>query len=352
MPTVLIIDDQTISRMILEELIRSIGPDIETQSFADPVRALEWAKTHPHDLVLTDYKMPNIDGAEFTQWLRQIPSCADVPVVIITCLEDRSVRYRALESGATDFLTKPIDHNECRARCRNLLTMRRQQQIIKDRAHWLEKEIENKTRELRTREQETLMRLAKAGEFRDEDTGNHVFRMARFSRLIAQQLGFSENECDIIEHAAPMHDIGKIGIPDYILRKPGKLTPSEWREMQRHTFYGYEILRDSPSEYLQMGAVIALCHHEKIDGSGYPRGLAGDEIPIEARIVAVADAFDALTSDRPYKKAWLKNQAVEYVAAQKGKIFDADCVNAFMKNLDEIDRVIGELHDVPSLVTH
>ena len=291
-------------------------------------------------------------SVDLTKRIIQTIIVADVPVIIITCIEDRSVRYRALESGATDFLTKPIDHNECRARCRNLLTMRRQQQIIKDRAHWLEKEIETKTRELRIREEETLMRLAKAGEFRDEDTGNHVFRMARFSRLIAQQLGFPEEECDLIGHAAPMHDIGKIGIPDYILRKPGKLTPSEWKEMQRHTRYGYEILRDSPSKYLQMGAVIAHCHHEKFDGSGYPRGLTGEEIPIEARIVTVADVFDALTSDRPYKKAWLKEQALEYMSAQQGKLFDGDCVQAFVVKLDEVEKVIGELHDVPNLVNH
>jgi two-component system response regulator RpfG len=332
--------------MILEELIRSIGPDIETQSFADPVAALEWAKHHQHDLVITDYKMPNMDGAEFTQWLRQIPSCSDVPVVIITCVEDKSVRYRALESGATDFLTKPIDHNECRARCRNLLTLRQQQRIIKDRARWLEKEITQKTEELRLREEETLLRLAKAGEFRDEDTGNHVFRMARYSRMIAEQLGFSEDRCDLIEHAAPMHDIGKIGIPDYILKKPGRLTPTEWREMQRHTVYGYEILRDSPSKYLQMGSIIALAHHEKFDGTGYPDGLCGGKIPIEARMVTVADVFDALTSVRPYKEAWPVQRALELLVSEKGQMFDPDCVDAFLENLPEVRRILGDLPDL------
>ena len=345
MPTVLIVDDQSISRMILEELIRSIGPDIETQSFADPVAALEWGKHHSHDLVITDYKMPNMDGAEFTQWLRQIPSCSDVPVVIITCVEDKAVRYRALESGATDFLTKPIDHNECRARCRNLLTLRQQQRIIKDRARWLEREITQKTEELRLREEETLLRLAKAGEFRDEDTGNHVFRMARYSRMIAEQLGFSEDRCDLIEHAAPMHDIGKIGIPDYILKKPGRLTPAEWQEMQKHTIYGYEILKDSPSKYLQLGSVIALAHHEKFDGTGYPDGLSGDRIPIEARIVTVADVFDALTSLRPYKEAWAVEQALELLASERGQIFDPECIDAFLQNLPEVRRILGDLSD-------
>lgn len=346
MPTVLIVDDQSISRMILEELVRSIGPDIETLSFADPVAALEWAKYHSIDLVITDYKMPNMDGAEFTQWLRQIPSCSDVPVVIITCVDGKAVRYRALESGATDFLTKPIDHNECRARCRNLLVLRQQQQIIKDRARWLEKEIAQKTKELRLREEETLFRLAKAGEYRDEDTGNHVFRMARYSRLIAEQLGLEQDACDLIQHAAPMHDIGKIGIPDDILKKSGKLTPSQWQEMRRHTLYGYEILRDSPSKYLQMGAVIALAHHEKFDGSGYPFGLAGEQVPIEARIVTVADVFDALTSVRPYKQAWSVDQARELLRSERGRMFDPDCIDAFFDNYGEITRILADLPDL------
>ena len=346
MTTVLIIDDQSISRMILEELVCSIGPEIETRSFADPVLALEWAKHNRHDLVVTDYKMPNMDGAEFTHWLRQIPSCADVPVVIITCVEEKAVRYRALEAGATDFLTKPIDHNECRVRCRNLLTLRQQQQIIKDRAHWLEREIDAKTAELRQREEETLIRLARAGEYRDEDTGNHVARMARYSRLIAEALGLGEEVCDIIEHSAPMHDIGKIGIPDQILKKPGPLRAEEWTEMQLHTEYGYEILRDSPSKYLQTGAVIALCHHEKFNGNGYPNGLAGDRIPIEARIVTVADVFDALTSVRPYKGAWPLEQALDLLHEESGTTFDSACVDAFMHNLPEVRRIMGELPDL------
>jgi two-component system response regulator RpfG len=267
-------------------------------------------------------------------------------VVIITCVEDKNVRYRALESGATDFLTKPIDHNECRARCRNLLTLRQQQRIIKDRARWLEKEITQKTQELRLREEETLLRLAKAGEFRDEDTGNHVFRMARYSRMIAEQLGFVEDRCDLIEHAAPMHDIGKIGIPDYILKKPGRLTATEWGEMQRHTVYGYEILRDSPSKYLQMGSIIALAHHEKFDGTGYPDGLSGDEIPIEARIVTVADVFDALTSRRPYKDAWPVEQALQLLMSERGQMFDPGCVDAFLQNVPEVRRILGDLPDL------
>lgn len=348
MPVVVIIDDQSISRMILEELIRSISSTIKTQSFADPVAALEWAKNNEHDLVLTDFKMPVMDGIEFTQWLRKIPSCSDVPVIIITCVEDRSIRYRALESGATDFLTKPIDHNECRARCRNLLALRRQQKIIKDRARWLESEIQETTNELRLRERETLFRLARAGEFRDTETGNHVLRMAQYARLIAEEMSIPNHECDLILHAAPMHDIGKIAISDKVLLKPGKLNPDEWSEMQNHCQHGYEILNNSPSKYLQLGALIARSHHERYDGNGYPDRLKGKEIPTAARIVAVADVFDALVSERPYKQAWSKERALDYLTAERGQHFDPKCVDAFIARFDKVVAIMSELDDHPA----
>ncbi len=351
MPQVLIIDDQSISRMILEELTRSIEPDVTTQSFADPVTALEWAKHNEFDLVITDFKMPQMDGVEFIQWLRKIPSCSDIPVVIITCVEDKSVRYRALESGATDFLTKPIDHTECRARCHNLLTIRRQQQIIKDRASWLEREIRDTTEELHLREQETLLRLAKAGEFRDQETGNHVLRMSQYSEIIAEEIGMSKDECHLIRHAAPMHDIGKIAIPDAILRKTGTLATDEWQIMQSHSQAGHDILCESPSKYLQMGAIIALHHHEHFDGSGYPHGKKGDRIPIEARIVAVADVFDALISERPYKQAWSINEALAYLKQEKGRHFDPDCLGAFLTRFGRIIEIHNSLDDAPKQAT-
>jgi len=349
MPVVLIIDDQSISRMILDELIRSISPDITTQSFADPVAALEWAKNNTPDLVLTDFKMPNMDGIEFTQWLRKIPSSCDIPVVIITCIEDKSIRYRALESGATDFLTKPIDHNECRARCRNLLTLRRQQAIIKDRARWLENEIVETTNELKLREKETLFRLARAGEFRDVETGNHVLRMAQYAHQIAQELDIPDHKCDLILHAAPMHDIGKIAISDKVLLKNGKLNSVEWSEMKNHSLRGFDILCNSPSKYLQLGALIARSHHERYDGQGYPDGLEGEDIPIEARIVAVADVFDALVSARPYKQAWCTERALDYLTSERGQHFDRQCVDAFITRFDEVKVIMSRLKDKPSL---
>ena len=336
MPTILILDDQSISRMILEELVRSIDSGIRARSFADPVYALEWARENSCDLVLTDFKMPNMNGVEFTRWLRQIPACSDVPVVVITSVEDKSVRYKALEAGATDFLTKPIDHHECRARCRNLLQLRAQQVLIKGRAQTLEEEVRAKTRDIELREKETLLRLARAGEYRDEDTGNHVVRMAGYSALIAEQLGLTREQCEVIRHASPMHDIGKIGVPDHILLKTGKLDPPEWEVMQRHCRIGYEILKDSPSFYLQTGAVIALRHHEHYDGLGYPDGLAKDEIPLEARIVAVADVFDALLSERPYKQPWSMQDTLGYLKTQRGRHFDPTCVDAFLARMEDV----------------
>jgi two-component system, response regulator RpfG len=336
MPQVLIVDDQLTSRMILEQLIWSMSPPAEPVAFADPVKALEWAKGHPPDLILTDYKMPNMTGVEFTQWIRNTPSCVDVPVIVVTGVEDPATRYQALEAGASDFLTKPIDHHECRARCRNLLKLRQQQNIIRDRARWLENEIGAKTLELQRREKETLVRLARAGEFRDSDTNGHVLRMARTARVIAEAMGLDAVFCDVIEQAAPMHDIGKIGVPDTILLKAGRLDAAEREIMMRHTEIGYEILRDSPSEYLQMGATIAWSHHERFDGGGYPRRLAGEEIPLPARIVAVADVLDALLSVRPYKGAWGLDQALGLIRTQSGHHFDPACVDALFASLGRI----------------
>ena len=197
-----------------------------------------------------------------------------------------------------------------------MLALRRSQKLVSDRAQWLEDQVLQATREVRTRERETLMKLAKAGEYRDQETGNHIIRMSKYARLIAEELKLTAMECDEIEAAAPMHDFGKIGIPDVILLKPGRHTPEEQEIMRRHPLIGHEILSDSPSRYLQMGAVIALGHHEKFDGSGYPQGLAGDAIPLAARIVAVADVFDALTSDRPYKRAVAPDKALDILRAE------------------------------------
>jgi two-component system, response regulator RpfG len=226
-----------------------------------------------------------------------------------------------------------------------LLTLRRQRQIISSRAKWLEDQVAVATQQILAREQETLLRLARAGEYRDEHTGNHVIRIAKYCRLLAESLGLSASECDAIELASPMHDIGKIGIPDHILLKPGKLTPSEAAVMRGHSRLGYEILCDSQSSYIQLGATIALYHHEKFDGSGYPEGLRGEAIPLPARIVAVADVFDALTSFRPYKAPWSVKAATAYIGRLSGSHLDPKCVEAFFALLSEIVGVREQLRD-------
>ena len=342
---IVIIDDQRLGRVLLQRLLSSMDPTFQIIDFDNPVEALDWISNHPPDLVLTDYRMPEMNGVEVTRRFRQLPNCHDIPLVIVTGIEDRDIRYQAFEAGATDYLIKPIDHQECRVRIRNLLLMHHQHKFIAKRAKELEHLVEQATLNVRIREQETLMRLAKAGEYRDEETGNHVIRMARYSRLIAEALGLSEQECQMIEMAAPMHDIGKIGIPDAILLKPGKHTKEEFEQMKKHTVIGYEILKDSPSEFLQMGAVIALGHHEKYDGNGYPKGLSGNGIPQQAQIVAVADVFDALTTVRPYKKAWAVQDAFDYILAEQGKHFCPDCVDAFFSNQKKILEVYTSLRD-------
>jgi two-component system response regulator RpfG len=262
--------------------------------------------------------------------------------------DDRKVRYAALDAGITDFLTKPVDARECLARCRNLLTLRRQQLTLEDRRRLLEHMVEDATKEVREREKETLLRLARAGEFRDEETGYHLIRMSRYSRLIAGALGLEHDEAETIELSAPLHDIGKIGIPDHILLKQGKLDDAEWQVMRRHPVIGHEILKGSASKYVRMGALIALGHHEKYEGSGYPNGLVGDHIPLCARIVAVADVYDALTSVRPYKTAWPEERAFEYITSQAGRHFDPRMVDAFLGTKSEVAQIQREWQDPPT----
>ncbi len=344
---VFIVDDRATARNLLVGLANSLEPGLKVESFADPRDALEAAKQAPPDLIITDFRMPSMDGIEFTRQLRANPQLVDVPVVVITVVEDRKVRQQALESGATDFLTRPIDPHECRARCRNLLALRRSQKSLQERAHWLETQVAQATRDIHARERETLIKLAKAGEYRDEHTGNHIYRMAKYSRLIAHELGLPGQECEEIELTAPMHDLGKIGIPDHILLKPGPLSPQEWLIMKKHPEIGHDILVESPSRYLRMGAVIAYHHHERFDGKGYPRQIAGAAIPLPARIVTVADVFDALTSARPYKAAWSFETSVDYLEAQQGGHFDPECVRAFLRRIKEVRQIMHKYTDGP-----
>ncbi len=328
---VLIVDDQSTGRKILERIIQDLSPHLRVDSFADPLAALQHIQTQTPDLILVDYKMPGLNGLQFTHQVRQTPGCADVPLVIVTVIQDIQVRYQALQAGATDFLTRPIDQVECLARCRNLLQLRTQQKLVRDHSLWLEKKVAEATAEVQQREQETLMILARAGEYRDNETGCHIVRMAKYTRILADALQLPPAECEAIERAAPLHDIGKLGIPDAILLKPGKLTEAEFAIMKNHARIGSEILSASRSPLAQLGGIIAGGHHEKYDGSGYPNQLKGEAIPLAARIVAVADVFDALSSERPYKRPWSEAEILAYLQAQSGHHFDPQCVQVFLR---------------------
>ncbi|HTS22409.1 MAG TPA: HD domain-containing phosphohydrolase [Casimicrobiaceae bacterium] len=343
--TVVIIDDLFSSRLLLAEIVRQIDGKLNLELFDTPSRALEYCRSNRVDMILTDYKLPEFDGIQLVRQLRGLQHCIDVPIVVITVVDDRRVRYEALEAGATDFLIKPLDEHETRARCANLLELRRHKIVLSDQARVLQYQVDKSVAEIHERELETLSKLAKAGEFRDRTTGNHLARMAKYSALIGTNLGLAPETVHVLEFAAPMHDIGKIGIPDAILLKGGPLSPEEEVVMKGHPRIGYDILKGSPSKYLSMGAIIALGHHEKYDGSGYPTGLHGEDIPIVARIVAVADVFDALVTERPYKQPWSIDEGFAYLRSQKGKHFDANCVDAFAAGIDRVREIHAAYSD-------
>ncbi len=332
---VIVIDDTPINVTLISHLIRRHADCVPVE-FTDPVKALAWCTEQVPDLIIVDYMMPELDGIEFVRRFRMSPGREDIPVLMVTANDQIEVRHHALEAGANDFLTKPIDKAEFMARTRNMLSLRRSQRKLEDRAAWLDMEVQKATAEILARERETVIRLSKAADSRDPETGAHILRMSHFAKLIAANMGLPVAEQEMLLEAAPMHDIGKVGIPDHILLKPGRLDVAEFEIMKRHAILGYEILNGSQSAMLQAAAQIALAHHEKYDGSGYPNGLAGEAIPLFARICAVGDVFDALTSERPYKKAWEDSRAIAMLRDGSGTHFDPACVEAFLRDWEAV----------------
>lgn len=332
---VVIIDDVQLNVTLLKALVNKL-PDVETICFIDPIAALDWCLVNDPDLVIVDFMMPELSGTELTQRFRA--RYPDTPVLMVTANHEMELRYEALSNGVTDFLNKPINGTELLARAKNMLALNRSHKHLAT-------EVRKATAKIAAQERETIFCLAKAAEYRDPETGAHILRMAHYSKHIARILGLSNEDQDLILQAAPMHDIGKVGTPDMILLKPGRLTPEEFAVMKMHATIGYEILNANSSPLLKVAAEIAHSHHEKFDGNGYPNGLVGEAIPLFGRIVAVADVFDALTSERPYKKAWGIVEASNFLKDGAGTHFDAACVNAFFTDFDDIMAIRAQFTD-------
>ncbi len=337
---ILIIDDEALNLKLLEKMLSSQGyRDLELVN--DPREVLARYQSQRPDLILLDINMPHLDGFQVMEELKTLDDSLLPPIIILTAQHGKDFLLRALAGGARDFITKPFDRNELLMRVRNLLDAHLAHQLLHDQNAVLEQRVQERTQELHRTRLQVVQRLGMAAECRDEITGNHILRMSHYSALLARAIGWNEAECDLMLNASPMHDIGKIGIPDAILRKPGTLEPQELAIMQTHPSIGGKLLEGDDSALMRMAHAIALTHHEKWDGSGYPMGLAGESIPQSGRITAIADVFDALTSARTYKTPWSTEAAIALIEANSGTHFDPDIVAAFLNVLSEI-RQIGK----------
>jgi len=353
---IMIVDDEGVNIDIVQAYLEQEGFK-RFLTTTESTATLAMIRHRSPDLILLDIKMPRISGLEILESMRRDADIAQIPVIILTASNDPKVKLAALRLGASDFLSKPVDPSELMLRLENVLAVKAYQDHLAEYSERLEKQVQLRTQELVRSRQEAIHCLARAGEYRDDDTGHHVTRVGRYSALIADELGFPKSAIELIEQAAQLHDVGKIGIPDAILHKPGKLEPHEFELIQEHcgigrkiinplsheesirlkshTSVGLQIMGSTSSPVLKLAAVIAASHHEKWDGSGYPKGLAGNAIPIEGRIVAVADVFDALSSARPYKKAFPLEKCLSILQEGRGKHFDPRVLDAFLKRLDE-----------------
>ena len=353
---ILIIDDERVNRKILEGLLTSYGLEwASAESGPEGLALLDGSI----DLVLLDIMMPGMNGFLVAKAIREMPKFVDLPIIMVTSLSTKDDRLRAVEAGANDFVAKPIDSTELSVRMASLLRMKKFHDELKDYQAHLEEMVSDKTKSLRgalveleharlatvRAHMETIHKLSAAAEYKDEDTASHIMRMSRYCAVIAEHAGFDAESVDLILNSSPMHDIGKLGIPDAILLKPGKLDAKEWEIMRQHAEIGAKILGNSSSQYLELGAVIAMTHHEKWDGSGYPQGLAGEDIPIYGRICAVADVFDALTTRRPYKEALSNERALEIMTQGRGQHFDPALFDIFLAQISRIEAIQGEYQD-------
>ncbi len=313
-PQLLVVDDEPANLQVLRHILQE---DYRLLFAKDGTKALELAAREKPELILLDVMMPGMTGYQVCAQLKATPATSAIPVIFVTALADVEDEAQGFAVGAVDYITKPVSPPIVKARVRTHLSLVR-------------------VEELRETRLQIVQRLGLAAEYKDNETGLHVIRMSHYSRVLALAAGFSEAQAEELLNAAPMHDVGKIGIPDAVLRKPGKLDGEEWEVMKQHAQIGADIIGEHPSGLLRMAREIALNHHEKWDGSGYPRGIGGAEIPVEARIIAIADVFDALTSERPYKKAWPVEEAVQLLREQSGRHFDPELVELFLGQLPAI----------------
>lgn len=325
MPHVVVVDDQAISRKVLEKVLATLEPAPQVHGYAESTVALAALADMTPDLVLTDYRIPDLDGLELTRRVRALPGCAAVPIVLVTAAGEQAVRQRALRAGVTDFLTKPVDHLECRLRCANLMGLRPEHG--QGASEWIP---------AGARESDLLRRLARVGDYHNDPEAPAGERLGHYVRVICDGLGLPSGQARLIELAARLRDLGHVGVPQSLLLTRGALTPRGRAQMQQHTLIGQRLLTNSPSPNLQCAAQIAAAHHERYDGSGYPQGLSGETIPLAARIVAVADVFDALTSSRPHRPARSVQEAAGYIRMHSATHFDPQCAEAFVRRFREV----------------
>jgi putative two-component system response regulator len=356
--TVMMIDDEPANNAVAQLHLKEVG-FTRFIACSKPREAIETMMAKQPDVLLLDLIMPELSGFEILTKMDKDPSLKRIPVIILTSAENAEAKLKALKMGAADYLSKPVEAAELAFRLKNILTMKMYHDQLAKQTALLEQEVRLRTNETKAAQQQVLLSLASAGEFRDEDTGMHVVRVGRYSGILARYLGASEEWVRMIEQAAPLHDVGKIGIPDSILLKPGPLSAREFDVMKQHGIIGTQIIsaaarkrlavrvdelaEEVESPIMRMAAVIAETHHEQWDGSGYPRGLKGEEIAPEGRIVAVADVYDALSNSRPYKEALPSEQCFEIIRQGRGTGFDPRVVDAFFSTADEIMTVQREL---------
>ncbi len=340
-PKILVVDDEERNLRLMKAMLIPLGYEVVLAR--DGIEALDQVRKILPDVILLDIMMPKMDGFEVARQLKEDEEAKIIPIVMVTALKEVEDRVKALEVGADDFLTKPVDNTELRARVNSLLKVKAYNDHMLNHQKELEAEVTKRTEQLqqafekiKVASLDTIYRLSRAAEYKDEETGAHIQRMSNYAVAIAHQVGLNEEAQDAILYAAPMHDIGKIGTPDQILLKPGRLDPDEWEIMKQHSITGAQILEGSDAESIKLAEVVALTHHEKWDGSGYPEGIKGSEIPLAGRITAIADVFDALTSKRPYKEPFPLEEAFSIIKEGRGSHFDPRVVDAFLAVEDEI----------------